>query len=145
MMRHWLRLTRITLALAISPAKLSALAALISVTTNDNYAKIESAQSGDEVVISPGTYSFRVYLSKPATNTITIRALDPANPPVWDFGTNLLDNAPGSYTAGDKARGGSQFSGAKNYSLSGIVFRNCRNVAKNAAGIRYYSGTTHLY
>jgi hypothetical protein len=120
-------------------------AALITVTTNDNYTKIESAQSGDEVVISPGTYAFRVYLTKAATNTISIHALDPANPPVWDFGTNFLDNTPGSYTAGDKARGGWQFSGANNYSLSGIVFRNCRNAATNAAGIRYYNGTTNLY
>jgi hypothetical protein len=120
-------------------------AALISITTNDNYTKIEAARSGDEVVISPGTYAFRVYLTEPATNTITIRALDPTNPPVWDFGTTLLDNAPGSYTAGDKARGAWQFSGAMNYSISGIVFRNCRNVARNAAGIRYYYGTTNLY
>src|SRR5215831_12415898 len=86
-------------------------AALITVTTNDNWTKIESAQSGDEVVISPGTYGFRIYLTRAAASTITIRAMDPANPPVWDFGTNLLDNVPGSYTAGDKARGGWQFSG----------------------------------
>ena len=111
----------------------------------DNYAKIESAQSGDEVAISPGKYAFRVYLTKAASNTITIRASDPANPPIWDFGATLLANAQGSYTAGDKARGAWQFSGAKNYSISGIVFRHCRNVAKNAAGIRYYNGTTNLY
>ncbi len=120
-------------------------AATITVTTNDSYAKIESAQAGDEVVISPGIYAFRVYLTKAATNTITIRALDPANPPIWDFGPVLLDNAPGSYTAGDKARGAWQFSGANNYSISGVVFRNCRNLAKNAGAIRYYNGTTNLY
>src|SRR6476646_7906935 len=80
-------------------------AATITVTTNDNYTKIESAQSGDEVVISPGTYAFRVYLTRAAANTINIHALDPANPPVWDFGATFLDNTPGSYTAGDKARG----------------------------------------
>jgi hypothetical protein len=120
-------------------------ATLITVTTNDNWTKIESAQSGDEVVISPGTYAFRVYLTRAAASTITIRAQDPSNPPVWDFGTNLLDNVSGSYTAGDKARGGWQFSGAKNYTISGIVFRNCHNAGKNSAGIRYYSGTTNLY
>jgi hypothetical protein len=120
-------------------------AVVITVTTNDNWTKIESAQSGDEVVISPGTYGFRVYLTKAAAITITIRALDPANPPVWDFGTNLLDNVGGSYTAGDKARGGWQFSGAKNYSISGIVFRNCHNAARNSAGVRYYNTTTNLY
>ena len=133
------------LALAACVLVTSLSAATITVTTNDNYTKIESAQAGDEVVISPGTYAFRVYLTKPATNTITIRALDPANPPVWDFGTNFLDNVPGSYTAGDKARGAWQFSGAKNYSISGIVFRNCRNNVTNAGAIRYYSGTTNLY
>lgn len=120
-------------------------AAIINVTTNDNYTKIENAQAGDEVVIAPGIYAFRVYLARAATNTITIRALDPANPPIWDFGATLLDSAPGSYTAGDKARGAWQFSGAKNYSISGIIFRNCRNNSKNAGAIRYYNGTTNLY
>jgi hypothetical protein len=139
------RIRQSVLLLAICLAASCAQAALITVTTNDNYTKIESAQAGDQVVISPGTYAFRVYLTKAATNTITIRALDPANPPIWDFGAVLLDNAPGSYTAGDKARGAWQFSGAKNYSLSGIVFRNCRNAAKNAGAIRYYSNTTNLY
>src|SRR5262249_6824498 len=144
-MRQRLTSFRITLVFAIFLAGVSARAAIITVTTNDNYTKIESAQSGDEVVISPGRYSFRVYLTKAATNTISIHALDPANPPVWDFGTNFLDNAPGSYTAGDKARAAWQFSGAKNYSLSGIVFRNCRNAVTNASAIRYYNGTTNLY
>ena len=90
-------------------------AALINVTTNDNYAKIEGANPGDEVVIAPGTYAFRVYLTKQATptNPIVIRALDPTRPPVWDFGNTLVENAPGSYTAGDRGRGGWQFSGAQ--------------------------------
>src|SRR5215470_1178190 len=145
MRRGTRQLCEIVLCLTSCLVGSGARAALISVSTNDNYTKIESAQSGDEVVISPGTYAFRVYLTKAATNTISIHALDSANPPVWDFGTNFLDNVPGSYTAGDKARGGWQFSGAKNYSLSGIVFRNCRNAATNAAGIRYYNGTTNLY
>ena len=134
-----------TLALMACLAVFSVSAATITVTTNDTYAKIESAQSGDQVLISPGTYAFRVYLTKAAASIVTIRALDPANPPVWDFGTNFLDNVPGSYTAGDKARGAWQFSGAKNYSLSGIVFRNCRNAITNAGAIRYYNGTTNLY
>jgi hypothetical protein len=122
-------------------------AAVITVTTNDNYTKIESAIPGDEVVIAPGTYSFRVYLAKQAgvTNPIVIRALDPSNRPVWDFGSTLVENAPGSYTAGDRGRGGWQFSGARNYRISGIVFRNCRTASHNSAGIRYYYGTTNLY
>lgn len=122
-------------------------AATINVTTNDNYAKIEAANPGDEVIIAPGTYAFRVYLTKQAgvTNPIVIRALDPANPPVWDFGNTLVENAPGSYGAGDRGRGGWQFSGAKNYRLSGIVFRNCRTASFNSSAIRYYNTTTNLH
>src|ERR1700752_4722930 len=103
-------------------------AAVINVTTNDTYSKIEGANPGDEVVIAPGTYAFRVYLTKQAspTNPILIHAQNPANPPVWDFTNTLVENAPGSYTAGDRGRGGWQFSGANSYSISGIVFRNCR-------------------
>jgi hypothetical protein len=131
----------------VSAGRLTSDAAIINVTTNDNYTKIESANPGDEVVIAPGTYAFRVHLTKQASvaNPIIIRALDPANPPVWDFGSTLVENAPGSYTAGDRGRGGWQFSGARNYRISGIVFRNCRNASRNSAGIRYYNTTTNLY
>jgi hypothetical protein len=55
-----------------------------------------------------------------------------------------VDNAPGDYTGGDTARGGWQFSGAQNYTLSGIVFRHCRNKAVDCAGIRYYETTSNL-
>jgi hypothetical protein len=122
-------------------------AAVINVTPGDSYSKIESANPGDEVLIAPGAYAFRVYLTKQASpaNPITIRAQDPLNRPVWDFGTTLVESAPGSYTAGDRGRGGWQFSGAHSYNISGIVFRNCRTASKNSAGIRYYNGTTNLY
>ncbi|MGA2747209.1 MAG: hypothetical protein ABSG59_00425 [Verrucomicrobiota bacterium] len=121
--------------------------AVINVGPGDNYSKIEGAQPGDQVIIAPGTYAFRVYLTAQATptNPIVIQAQDPSNPPVWDFGTNLVDNAPGDYTGGDKARGAWQFSGAQNYSISGIVFRNCRNSAADCGGIRYYETTSNLY
>lgn len=122
-------------------------AAIVNVTTNDSFAKIEAAKPGDEVVIAPGTYAFRVYLTGQATptNPIVIRALDPTRPPVWDFGSTLVENAPGSYTAGDRGRGGWQFSGAQNYNISGIVFRHCRTASFNSAGVRYYNTTTNLY
>ena len=125
----------------------TASAATINVGPGDNYSKIEAAQPGDLVLIAPGTYAFRVYLTARATpaNPIVIEALDPANPPVWDFGTNLVDNAPGDYTAGDRARGAWQFSGAQNYCLSGIVFRNCRNASANCGAIRYYETTSNLF
>ncbi|HWV99657.1 MAG TPA: hypothetical protein VNZ64_08205 [Candidatus Acidoferrum sp.] len=124
-------------------------AAVINISPGNPYAytNIESARAGDQVLIAPGTYAFRVYLTQQATptNPIIIRAQDPSNPPVWDFGTTLVENAKGSYTAPDRGRGGWQFSGAKNYSLSGLVFKNCRTAGFNSAGIRYYSGTTNLY
>jgi hypothetical protein len=134
-------------ACVLSASCLPGRAAIINVTTNDNYTKIESAKAGDEVIIAPGTYAFRLYLTQQAsvTNPIVIRAQDPANPPVWDFTNTLVENAPGSYTAGDRGRGGWQFSGARGYNLSGIVFRNCRTASFNSAGIRYYNGTTNLY
>ena len=119
---------------------------VINVGPTDNYSKIEGAVAGDEVVIAPGTYAFRVYLTQqaPATNPIYIHAQDPANPPVWDFGTNLVDDAPGDYGGGDTARGAWQFSGAQGYTISGIVFRHCRNKAVDCGGIRYYETTTNL-
>jgi len=41
-----------------SPAR----GATIEVTPADSFAKIEAAKPGDEVIIDPGTYKFRVYL-----------------------------------------------------------------------------------
>jgi len=148
LMNSWRQFLRSVLLVALAfgwaPPRLAA--AVIHVGPTDSYTKIESANPGDEVVIAPGTYAFRVYLTKQATpaNPIIIRAQDPAHPPVWDFGTTNVENAPGSYSAGDRGRGGWQFSGARNYRLSGIVFRNCRTAAFNSAGIRYYNGTTNL-
>jgi hypothetical protein len=57
----------------------------------------------------------------------------------------MVENAPGSYTAGDRGRGGWQFSGAASYNVSGIVLRHCRTSSFNSAGIRYYNTTTNLY
>src|ERR1051325_2949423 len=140
-------LGNLMLALAAWAHGSVAQAAVVNITPGDNYTKIESANPGDEVVIAPGTYAFRVYLPKQAgvTNPIIIRAQDPANPPAWDFGNTLVENAPGSYTAGDRGRGGWQFSGAQNYSISGVAFRHCRTATFNSAGVRYYNGTTNLY
>ena len=109
------------------------------------YTKIEGAVAGDEVVIAPGTYHFRVYLQAQGSpaSPIYIHAQDPNNPPVWDPG-GLVNNAPGSYTAGDKARGCWQVSGGASYHIDGIVFQNCRATDYDSAGLRYYAGTTDL-
>ena len=135
------------LLLACCSVGCEARAAIINLTTSDNYTKLEGANPGDTVIVAPGTYAFRVYLTKQATETnpIVIQAQDPSKPPVWDFGTNLVENAPGSYGAGDRGRGGWQFSGARSYHISGLVFRHCRTASDNSAGIRYYNGTTNLY
>lgn len=119
-------------------------AATIMISPGDSYAKIEAAQPGDEVVIAPGTYKFRVHLTQKGTaqQPFIIRAQDPNNKPVWDLTGTLVENAPGSYTAGDRGRGCWQLSGATNIQISGIVFQGCRTGSNNSAGIRYYNGSS---
>jgi hypothetical protein len=118
--------------------------AVIHVAPTDTYAKIEMAQPGDEVVLAPGTYTFRVYLQQqaPASSPIYIHAQDPANPPVVDFGSTLVENAPGSYGGGDNGRGCWQVSGGTNITIEGIVFKHCRTASADSAGIRYYEGAS---
>jgi hypothetical protein len=111
------------------------------------YTLIEGAQPGDEVILAPGTYAFRVYLQQqaPAGSPIYIHSQDPTHPAIVDLSSasgGLVDNAPGSYTAGDKARGCWQLSGATNIHIDGIVFQNCHASDNDSAGIRYYNGTT---
>jgi hypothetical protein len=121
--------------------------ATINITPADSHDKIESARAGDEVIIAPGTYRFRVYLTQtaPANAPIVIRAQDPSNPPVWDLTGTLVENAPGSYTAGDRGRGCWQLSGASNIHISGLVIQGCRTVSYNSAGLRYYNTSTGIY
>jgi hypothetical protein len=139
-----------TVSLALSLVVCSFTPALgaetIHVTPQDSYDAIEGAQAGDEVVIAPGTYAFRIYLEAQGTASrpIVIHAEDPQDPPVWDLSGDLVENAPGSYTAGDRGRGCWQLSGASNIELSGIVVTGCHNGARNAAGIRYYNGSTGI-
>src|SRR6516162_2170719 len=118
-------------------------ATTINVTPADSYTKIESAMPGDEVVIAPGTYRFRVYLTQaaPANTPIIIRAQDPNNRPIWDLSGGNVEDAPGSYTAGDRGRGCWQLSGATNIQISGLVIQECHTATYNSAGLRYYNAS----
>ena len=134
---------------ALALVALPAAAAVIDVSPADGttaYMKIEGAGPGDEVVIAPGTYAFRVYLQTqaPASQPIYIHAADPTNPPVWDLGSTLVEDAPGSYTGGDNGRGCWQVSGGTNYTIEGIVFQSCHNGDEDSAGIRYYNGAAGI-
>ncbi|MCA9672093.1 MAG: hypothetical protein KC503_41145 [Myxococcales bacterium] len=107
----------------------------IDIQPGDDFSKIEAAVAGDEVVIAPGTYKFRVNLTKSGTaaSPIVIRAADPNNRPVWDLAGKVVSAWPGSYTGGDRGRGCWQVRG-DHYEISGIVFRNCQD--SSSAGIR---------
>jgi len=133
-------------SLLLLVAATSARAATINVGPADSYAKIEAAQPGDEVVVAPGTYKFRVYLTQQATpgKPILIHAADPMNPPVWDLSSTLVESAPGSYTASDRGRGCWQFSGATNIHVSGLVITGCHTAGANSAGVRYYNGSSGI-
>ena len=67
---------------------------------------MEGAGPGDEVVVGPGTYRFRLYLEAHGTavQPIVIRAANPADRPVWDLGGDIIENWPGSYGGGDRGR-----------------------------------------
>jgi hypothetical protein len=122
----------------------------ITVTTSDSYEKIEAAESGQVVCISPGTYHFRVTLSKTGTvgAPIVIRALDPTNRPVFDYTSSSHDVTgwPGSYSASDDYRSAWRVTGS-HYTIDGIVIQGANNaynnwsVNDNTAGIRYLNST----
>lgn len=126
----------------------------VTVTTSDSpavaYGKIEAATAGQTVCISPGTYQFRVTLAKVGTAgaPIVIRALDPANRPVFDYTSNTHDVTgwPGSYSASDAVRSAWRVTGAY-YVIDGIVIQGANNafsnwaVNDNTAGIRYLNSS----
>lgn len=112
----------------------------------NGYTKIEAAKPGDQVIVAPGTYTFRVHLTAKgsASQPIYIQAQNPTNKPVWDLSATLVENAPGSYGAGDRGRGGWQVDGGTGYHISGIIFNGCHTSSQNSAGLRYYNGATNL-
>lgn len=109
--------------------------AAISVTPKDSYSKIESAQPGDIIEIAPGTYRFRLHLTKKASaaKPIIIRAQDKNNRPVWDLAGKTVDLWPGSYTGGDRDRGAWKIHNASHYIISDIVIRNATNNRNSSA------------
>jgi hypothetical protein len=113
----------------------TAFAATIHIAPGDSYTKMEAAVAGDEVVIAPGSYAFRVDWENAGTPSqpIVVRAEDPANRPVWDLTGIPVGTAPGSYNGGDKHRGCWQFRGGY-YRVDGIVFKGCQD--DSSAGLR---------
>lgn len=75
-------------------------AATISITpdTPNAYTVIEAAQSGDLVEIAPGTYTFKVVVTKPG---VTIAGADSNNRPVFDYTGLTMSTAVGTYTGTD--------------------------------------------
>lgn len=57
------------------------------------YTTIESASAGDVVLLEPGTYHFRLYLSK---DGVVVKGRDKNNPPVFDYHGRPCGQWPGS-------------------------------------------------
>ncbi len=117
----------------------AARAATIVVTPGDGHAAIEAAVDGDEVLLAPGTYQFRVYLTNDgsAGAPIVYRAQDMNDPPVFDLGGQgtPTEDWPGSYTAGDRGRGAWQID-ANHILIEGIEIKNAFSDLGSGAGIR---------
>ena len=118
-----------------------AVAKTIQVTPTDtatvNMAKIEGAGPGDEVVVAPGTYAFRLYLTAKGTagSPVTIRAQDPTQRPVWDLSGKAIASWPGTYSGGDNGRAIWQITGS-HYRVSGIVLRGGSDGVGDGGGVR---------
>jgi hypothetical protein len=121
------------------------LARMIEVVSEDsaevNIAKIEGAVAGDEVIVAPGTYRFRVFLDKQGTaeQPIIIRARDSRRRPVWDLEGKPVAEWPGSSRREDRGRSIWQITGS-NYRINGLVFRNGTDGrVGDSGGVRFIS------
>lgn len=67
---------------------------MMSIT--DSIMAIEAAGAGDEVIIAPGTYKFRVFIA--GGKNPLIKALDANNKPIFDYTGQNCDLYPGTLT-----------------------------------------------
>ena len=102
------------------------------------YLVLEAARAGDEVLIQPGTYQYRVALSQTDPGKVILRAADPANPPVWDMTGVDLTTAPGSDTTPGYDSRCWHVVGS-HYDLFGIVVRGCA-----AFGVQVENGASDI-
>lgn len=122
-----------------------AFAATIRVTPDAGYQPIEAAQAGDEVLLAPGTYRFRLALNNSGTaaSPIVIRAEDSARPPVFDYSGADLISFPGSNAGFHPDRGAWDVRGS-DLEFRSITFRGADTVGPTgAAAIRFSSGERH--
>jgi len=94
---------------------------------------IESAATGDVVLIEPGTYQFRVYLKN---NGVTIKGSDPDNRPVFDYAGRDVPQWPGSNTG--RLHWWAWQIQASDITLENLIIRNARidSIAtRSSAGI----------
>src|SRR5437773_2401412 len=85
----------------------------VTPTTPNGWTVIESADAGDEVVIAPGTYKYRVYLTHSGTAQapIVIRAQEPSNKPLFDLTGMAINLWPGDTGVPGTNRGAFQVRG----------------------------------
>lgn len=126
----------------------------ITIVPSSTFAQLEAVSPGQTVCIAPGTYHFRVWLNKAATadHPITIRALDPAQRPVFDYTgwthgwVDGVPPFPGSYMGNDAYRSAWRVDGS-HYTIDGIIIQNANNAGNpnfdNTAGLRYLN-SSHL-
>lgn len=121
------------------------LGATIRLGPDAGYQAIEAAQAGDEVVLAPGTYRFRLALTNSGTpsNPIVIHGEDPAHPPLFDYSGADLQSFPGSNAGFHPDRGAWDVIGS-DLEFRSIAFRGAATTGPtSAAAIRFSSGERH--
>ena len=121
------------------------LGATIHLDPDAGYQPIEAAQAGDEVVLAPGTYRFRLALTVSGTpaNPIVIRGEDPSQPPLFDYSGAELMSFPGSNAGSNPERAAWDVVGS-DLEFRSIAFRGAATAGPLApAAIRFSGGERH--